>query len=90
MGKNILDLSNIESNDLITELKSRGYKTDLLYHIEDVNLQIDYLNGDREDDEQIKLDDLEKEQVLDDVFYRLDYYYERINSDIQDKVLEYV
>ncbi len=90
MGQNILDLSNIESKDLIKELENRGYKTDLVYNIEDIGLQLDYLNGDRSDDDHIKLTESEKEQVLDDVFDRLDYYFEQINSDIQDKILEYV
>ena len=49
------------------------------------------MNEDIDTDEEapIILDDLEKENILDEVFDNVDYYIERINSDIQDKIQEY-
>jgi len=78
-------------SDLIKELNSRGWKTDLLYHIADVDSQIQMLNEDRDENTQIVLDDNEKSDILDDTFdSTFDYVCEKINIDIQDKILNYV
>jgi hypothetical protein len=86
MGKNILDLSNIESKDLINELNTRGYFTDLLYSVFDVDLQLDTINEDRE--EKIILSQEQKIEVLKESF-SLDYYTEQMNNDIEERILNY-
>lgn len=40
MGQNIVDLSNLEDNDLINELKNRGYNTELLMSVHDVDARL--------------------------------------------------
>jgi len=89
MSKNILDLSNIETNDLIDELNRRGWKTKLVFGLSDVDMQLDSINDDRDEDNQITLTDDDKGEILDQVFFNVDYHVERINSDIEDKILNY-
>ena len=90
MSNNILDLSNIESGDLIKELESRGFKTDLLYNRHDIDLQLCIINDYRGDDHQISLDDLDPDQILDEVFESItEYMCERINDTIQDRILSH-
>ena len=89
MSKNILDLSNIETNDLIDELNRRGWKTKLVFGLSDVDMQLDSINDDRDEDNQITLTDDDKGEILDQVFDNVDYHVERINSDIEDKILNY-
>jgi len=87
MSDNILDLSKIESKDLINELSSRGYFTDLLYSIHDVDMQLDNINESREGlDNQIVLTKEQKIEVINECF-NLDYYSEQMNSDIEDLIL---
>lgn len=83
---NILDLSNIESKDLINELETRGYFTDLLYSIYDVDLQLDAINEDRE--EKIVLSQEQKIEILKQSF-SLDFYSEQMNNDIEEQILNY-
>ena len=80
-------IKELSDDNLINELKSRGYKTELLFNLEDINLQLSIIND--YGDSPIVLDEFEKEQILDEVFDNVDYYIERINSDIQDKIDEY-
>ena len=86
---NILDLSNIETHDLFQELKKRGYKTDLVFGLSDVEFQLEQINSDRDEDDQLKLEEEDKREILERVFYNIDYYCERINEDIEEKILEY-
>ena len=88
MSKNILDLSNIESKDLIHELYERGYFTDLLFCVEDVNLQLDDINEDRDEDNKIVLSEEQKKEVLDESF-NVGWYNERMNDDIINTILNY-
>ena len=86
-------IKELSDDSLINELKSRGYQTGLLFNLTDVDRQIEIMNGDiDEDDDDAKspviLEDYEKENILDAVFENVDYYIERINSDIQDKINE--
>jgi hypothetical protein len=85
--KNILDLSNIDSRDLMLELKSRGYYTDLIFGIGDVDFQLDSFNSDREDEEgkQIVLSKDEKMTILENCF-NTDWYCEQMNSDIYNDI----
>lgn len=84
--KNIVDLSNIESRDLMLELKSRGYYTDLIFGIGDVDWNLKSINDDRDENDQIKLDDSEKIDILDNCF-NTDWYCERMNDNILDEIL---
>ncbi len=89
MGKNILDLSNIETNDLMDELNRRGWKTELLFGLSDVDLQLESINESRDEDSQITLSDDNKGEILDEVFDNVGYYIEQINTNIEDKILNY-
>lgn len=84
--KNILDLSNIDSRDLMLELKSRGYYTDLIFGIGDVDWNLDSHNDDKEEGEDIiVLTDEDKREILDNCF-NTDWYCERMNDDISDEI----
>ena len=89
MSKNILDLSNIEAIDLIKELKNRGYYTDLIIGIGDLDYQLDLINSDREDIEadKINLTKEEKIEILENCF-NTDYYSERLYEDIEEYILD--
>jgi hypothetical protein len=89
MNKNILDLSNIETNDLMDELNRRGWKTELLFGLSDVDLQLESINEGRDEDSQITLSDDNKGEILDEVFDNVGYYIEQININIEDKILNY-
>jgi hypothetical protein len=89
MSKNILDLSNIETNDLMDELNRRGWKTELLFGLSDVDMQLESINEGRDEDSQITLSDDNKGEILDQIFDSVGYYIEQINNDIEDKILNY-
>ena len=89
MSKNILDLSNIGTHDLMDELNRRGWKTELLFGLSDIDLQLESINDDRDEDNQIKLTDDNKGEILDQVFDRVDYFIEQINNEIENKILDY-
>lgn len=78
----------VDTWDLIKELKSRGYVTELLWCREDVQRQLDNLNDDREEGEKIEMDDMDMDNILDSLSY--DYHIERINEEIFDKIWDYV
>ena len=80
-------IKELSDDSLIDELKSRGYQTVLLFNLTDVDRQIS--NMDEDSELPIILDDLEKENILDEVFDNVDNYIEGINFDIQNKINEY-
>jgi hypothetical protein len=80
---------DIDTWDLIKELQSRGYNTELLWCRDDVQRQVDDINeGKEEGEEPLVLDDMEKDDILDSLSYN--WYCERINEEIYDRVWEYV
>jgi hypothetical protein len=87
--KNILDLSNIDSWDLMKELKSRGYYTDLIFGTSDVDFQLDSVNDNRdmEDENIIVLSEDEKIDVLQGCF-NTDWFCERMNESIEEYILD--
>jgi hypothetical protein len=89
MSKNILDLSNIETHDLMDELNRRGWKTELLFGLSDIDMRLESINEDRDEDKQITLSDDDKGNILDQVFDNVGYYIEQVNNDIEDKILNY-
>ena len=84
--KTIIDLSNVNTAILVDELNSRGYVTDLLYSVDDVNMWIDDINNNRYDAENIELTEDDKRYVLESVFRNMDYFMEKIN----DKIIEFI
>ena len=85
-------IKELSDDSLISELRSRGYQTVLLFDLTDVDRQISKMNEDIDDEDDelpIVLEDFEKENILDAVFDDVDYYIERINSDIQDKINDF-
>ena len=88
--KNILDLSNIDSRDLMLELNSRGYYTSLIFSPYDVDSMLDSINGDRDEEEGniIVLTQEDKVNILDNCF-NTDWYCERMNNDIDDEILNH-
>lgn len=78
----------VDTWDLIKELQSRGYNTELLWCRDDVQRHLDNINEDREDGEKFELDEMDIDNILDSLSY--DYHVERLNEEIFDKVWEYV
>ena len=72
--------------DLINELQNRGYKTELLYSREDVEMQLSDIIEDR--DLQISLTDEEKDEILESICF--EYYMESINEKIYEKLSDYI
>lgn len=89
MSKNILDLSNIETNDLMDELNRRGWKTELLFGLSDIDMRLESINEDRDEDKQITLSDDNKGEILDEAFCNMGYFIEQINNDLEDRILNY-
>lgn len=81
-----IDLSKVGTNDLIGELRSRGVNTNLLWSVYDVDLNLERINEDRDDDQQIVLDDYEKQQIIDNLDFG--YKTERINQEIYNTIWE--
>lgn len=87
MSDNKIDLSKIESWDLVKELKSRGYYTNLIYSPYDVDLQLDNINSDREEEDYIKLEEDDKKDILDSCF-NTDWYCELMNERLEEYILD--
>ena len=81
---NIVDLSNLDTRDLIEELQNRGYMTGLLFCREDVDLQLESLN-DGYPGLNLKLTDFDKDTILEGDL-PIDWTCERINESIYDGV----
>lgn len=87
--KHIVDLSNLDSWDLIKELNRRGYYTQLIYSPSDVDMQLDSINGNRDEEEGniIVLSQEDKEAILEDCF-NTDWYCERMNENLEEHILD--
>ena len=81
-------MENITTQQLISELQSRGYFTDLLYCIEDVNMQLHNVNEMRDERNQILLSQEQKLEVLDTAF-SIDWYCEQMNKDLMENIINY-
>ncbi len=82
------NIKEIETWDLIKELQSRGYVTELLLCRVDVQWQIDNINKEREDEDKIcELSDGEMDSILESLSY--DWHSYRLNEQLYDKVWEY-
>jgi hypothetical protein len=85
MEKNILDLSKLTNRDLLDELQSRGYYTDLIFCTEDVDMQLESINEERDEDKQIVLTNEQKVEALTESF-NVGWYCERMNEDIYNHI----
>ena len=81
MERKNVDLSSVTSRDLMLELEARGYYTDLICGIGDVDFQLDSINEDREEDDQIVMTKEQKIEVLDNCFYT-EWYCDLLNTSI--------
>ena len=91
MSNNIVDLSNLDSWDLIKELNRRGYYTNLIFSPSDVDMVLDGINGNRDEEEGniIVLSQEDKEEVLQSTAINTDYFCERINESLEEHILDY-
>lgn len=82
-----MTLKEASNWDLFEELRSRGFRTDLLWCREDVDNNREWINEDREEDKKIpELTDEQKDDILESLSF--EYYTQRINEDIFDKILQ--
>ena len=81
---NIVDLSNLDTRDLIEELQNRGYMTQLLFCREDVDLQLDSLR-DGYPGLELTMTDEDKDNILDGDI-PTNWVCERINESLYDGV----
>lgn len=91
MSNNIVDLSNLDSWDLIKELNKRGYYTNLIFGISDIDSQLESINGNRdeEDGNIIVLSDDDKIEILQSTAINTDWFCERINESLEEHILDY-
>lgn len=89
MSDNIVDLSNLDSWDLIKELNNRGYYTQLIFSPSDVDMILDSINGNRDEEEGniIVLSQEDKKEVLQTI--DTDWHCERINDSLEEHILDY-
>lgn len=78
-----MDLSTLTDDQLLLELKNRGYQTDNLWRIEDIDQNLEWFNEDRE--HAVTMTDDQKMQLLIDVLSG-DGTMQAINDTISDQV----
>ena len=84
---NIVDLSNLDTRDLIEELENRGYMTQLLFCREDVETQLDSIRKGYRGLE-LTMTDEDKDNILEGDL-PIDWACERINESIFDGVFNF-
>ena len=77
-------MKDIKTSDLISELQNRGYYTDLLFCLEDVRMNLERINEDRE--EKIELIDRDSDYILGKI--NSDWHIEQINNQICDIIVD--
>ena len=91
MSKNIVDLGNLDTQDLIQELRNRGFVTQLLYGREDVQMRLDDINENRielAEDNQIELSDNDIDDILNYVMDD-DSISQLVYEGIENRILAY-
>lgn len=91
MSNNIVDLGNLDTQDLIQELRNRGFVTQLLYGREDVQMKLDDINENRielAEDNQIELSDNDMDDILNYVMDD-DSIGQIVNEGIESRILAY-
>ncbi len=81
------NLSKLNTWELIEELKTRGYNTELVFSIYDVEARLEIINMDREEHEHIVLDKDDKFEILRESF-NPENLWRRILEEIDDKILD--
>jgi hypothetical protein len=91
MSDNIVDLSNLDSWDLMKELNKRGYYTNLIFSPSDIDMVLSGINGNRdeEDGNIIELSQEDKEDILQSTAINTDWFCERINESLEEHILDY-
>jgi hypothetical protein len=84
-----LDLSKVDSWDMVKELNSRGYYTKLIFTPFDVESTLESLNNNRDEDDEniIVLTDEDKGDILDSCF-NTDWFAERMNESMDEYILD--
>ncbi len=81
-----MNLQEVSTNNLMTELEARGYRIDLLWCRQDVIQNLEWINEDRQDQDKIPaLDVDDQDEILDSISF--EYYTQRINEDIAAAIL---
>ena len=91
MNKSFADLSNLDTQDLIQELRIRGFVTQLLYGREDVQMRLDDINENRielAEDNQIELSDNDMDDILNYVMDD-DSISQLVYEGIENRILAY-
>ena len=91
MSKSFADLSNLDTQDLIQDLRNRGFVTQLLFGREDVQMKLDDINENRielDEDNQIKLSDNDMDDILNYVMDD-DSIGQIVNEGIESRILAY-
>lgn len=85
---NKIDLSQVDAWDLMRELQSRGYFTDLIFGISDVDNNLEFVNEDRAEkgQEPIELTEDEKSEIVNSSF-NVEWYAQQMNDDIYEQIL---
>jgi hypothetical protein len=83
-----MSIKDLKSHELINELQSRGYHTELLFNLWDVEERLDRVNDEREEDYKINLTEEEKSNVLHQSI-NSSYYIQRINESISEHIEDY-
>ena len=81
-----MELKNYSDEQLLKELKSRGFVTGLILSINDVDNAIDELEGDLLEEIKEKITFEQKQQILNSI--KIDEIGDAILDDIKDKVWE--
>lgn len=81
-----MDFDNVTDGELINELEARGYITDLLFSLEDVKMQLDSINEDREEEglEPFTMTEDQMDEAL--VSVSTDWFVEVFNERLSDEV----
>ncbi len=91
MSDNIVDLSNLDSWDLMKELNKRGYYTNLIFSPSDIDMVLSGINGNRDEEDSniIELSQEDKEDILQSTAINTDWFCERINESLEEHILDY-
>ena len=86
-----IDLSQVNAWDLMKELESRGYFTDLIFGTQDVDSNLTFINDDRVEkgEEPIELSQDEKSEIISSCF-NVEWYAEQMNDDIYEQILRHI
>lgn len=84
-----MDITKASDRELMDELESRGYKTELLFCLLDVANQLNSLNKERADDDlpPVVMDEGDMGDILDKINF--DWLISRANDNISEAISEF-